>query len=267
MALCQAPFSSPALAGGDEDYPGNEFVKARLVLEESAFVPGKASHLGVVFDIAKGWHLYWRNSGDSGMPPMVSFKMPDGVKIGEPQWPVPRRHVEAGMLVDYTFDKQLVLIFPVTISEQVAGQKKLPIGAEIEWLVCSDKCVHGKVNVKSEFDVATTASESRDAAIFREARASQPAPWTENPKAFSAVWRERELVIDAPGATRLVFFPYESEDNIYPEDMVKSGDVKGPRIRLTYPEKADTARSFGGVISITRDGKESFHEVKIVPTS
>ncbi len=252
--------------GDDDEYPGNAFVKPRLALEQSALVPGKTSHLAVVFDISKGWHLYWRNAGDSGMPPQVTFKLPEGVTVGVAQWPAPTRHVEGGMLVDYIFEKQLVLIYPVSVSPQAAAAKKLSIAAELEWLVCSDKCVPGKLNVKSEFDVSPSATPSPDADLFTRSRARHPEPWTGRSSAFVATWRERELVIDAPGATLLAFYPFESDDNVYPEEMVTAGAAKGGRLRLTYPEKAAAARTIGGVVAVTRGGKESFHELKLTPS-
>ncbi|RIK62674.1 MAG: hypothetical protein DCC65_17045 [Planctomycetota bacterium] len=266
VALCVTPFfASAPLRAGDDEYPGNAFVKPRLALEQSALVPGKTSHMAVVFDISKGWHLYWRNAGDSGMPPQVSFKLPQEVTVGEPQWPAPARHVEGGMLVDYIFEQQLVLIYPVSVSPQAATAKKLSITAELEWLVCSDKCVPGKMSVKSEFDVSPSAGPSRDAELFARTRARHPERWAGRSSAFVATWRERELVIDAPGATHLALYPFESDDNVYPEEMVTAGAAKGGRLRLTYPESATTARTIGGVVAVTRGGKETFHELRLTP--
>ena len=32
-----------------------------------------SGHLGLDFELAPGWHVYWKNSGDAGYPPRLDF--------------------------------------------------------------------------------------------------------------------------------------------------------------------------------------------------
>src|SRR5437868_1703067 len=43
--------------------------------------------LGIHFRMRDTWHIYWRNPGDSGIPPTVTWHVPDGVRAGEIEWP------------------------------------------------------------------------------------------------------------------------------------------------------------------------------------
>ncbi len=39
----------------------------------------------------QNWHVYWRNPGDSGLPPEVAWTLPAGFSAGPLQWPAPSR--------------------------------------------------------------------------------------------------------------------------------------------------------------------------------
>src|SRR6478736_5920580 len=62
-----------------------------LVSESDAFAPGKPFRLGLRFKLAKGWHIYWQNPGDSGEPPRLDLSLPEGAHAGDIVWPVPLR--------------------------------------------------------------------------------------------------------------------------------------------------------------------------------
>ncbi|HKQ47331.1 MAG TPA: protein-disulfide reductase DsbD domain-containing protein [Phycisphaerae bacterium] len=269
LVLATTLVTSPALAGDppinpDEEFPGNRYVKVRLALEETALTPGKGGHLGVIFDISKDWHVYWRYAGDSGLPPRVDFKLPSGVTIGAALWPAPKRHVEPGDLVDYIFENQLVLMYPITVSEGAVLGSKAAIRADVDWLVCRDVCVPGRATATAEFGIASSSKVSPEAAIFANARARHPvaegrtAPYT-------AEWSGRNLVIKFKGARRLVFCPYENDAGVYPDNMHRDGEVKSDTLRISYPEEVQTLKTIRGLLAVERDGKETFHEVQAAP--
>ena len=53
-------------------------VKAALVTDTSSLKHEKKLRLGVLFTMDPGWHIYWKNSGDSGVPTKVEFNLPKG---------------------------------------------------------------------------------------------------------------------------------------------------------------------------------------------
>src|SRR5438270_11367645 len=38
-------------------------------------------HVGLLFDLEPGWHVYWTNAGDSGEPPSGKWTVPAGVTV------------------------------------------------------------------------------------------------------------------------------------------------------------------------------------------
>src|SRR5947209_17151514 len=73
-----------------QTYEGRELVKATLLADSSAIVPGKPFTAGLLLRMAPGWHTYWKFSGDAGLPTEIKWKLPAGWKVGEIQWPIPR---------------------------------------------------------------------------------------------------------------------------------------------------------------------------------
>ncbi|HBS28871.1 MAG TPA: thiol:disulfide interchange protein, partial [Phycisphaerales bacterium] len=122
---------------------------ARLIAERVTLTPGKTNWIALTFDIAPKWHLYWHNAGDSGLP--ISFRVhaPEGVTVGEPLWPTPRRHVSAEIILDYIYEDRVTILLPVEVSGSAAappaggGMGQVTIGATVEWLVCREACVPG----------------------------------------------------------------------------------------------------------------------------
>ncbi|MCH8241155.1 MAG: thiol:disulfide interchange protein, partial [Planctomycetes bacterium] len=54
-----------------------------LVSSVEALVPGQPFEVGIRFKLSPGWHIYWQNSGDSGLPPRVEWNLPNGFRAGD----------------------------------------------------------------------------------------------------------------------------------------------------------------------------------------
>ena len=55
------------VTGHGQTYEGRELVKAQLLADTDAIVPGKAFTAGVLLHMAPHWHTYWKFSGDAGL--------------------------------------------------------------------------------------------------------------------------------------------------------------------------------------------------------
>src|SRR5215467_4798783 len=68
--------------------------QARLVLAADAARAGDTVMAGVHLKMDPGWHTYWRNSGQSGIPTSIDWELPKGITAGEIKWPVPDKRIE-----------------------------------------------------------------------------------------------------------------------------------------------------------------------------
>jgi hypothetical protein len=82
-------------------------VRASLVAEADAAQPGRSLLVGFRLEMEPGWHTYWRNPGDSGLPTKVRWELPEGFSAGELQWPRPIRFA-TGPLVSYGYEHEVL---------------------------------------------------------------------------------------------------------------------------------------------------------------
>ncbi|WP_310468952.1 protein-disulfide reductase DsbD domain-containing protein [Sphingomonas sp.] len=113
-------------------------IRPELVAEGPAR-PGGEVELAIVMRTRPGWHGYWQNPGDAGLPMRVDWQLPPGVSIGPLRYPVPTRLTVAG-LMNYVYERDYAILARLKVPPGATGQ--LRIAAKAEWLACTDKvCV------------------------------------------------------------------------------------------------------------------------------
>ncbi len=96
--------------------------------------------VGVHVKFDPGWHGYWINSGDSGMPPAIEWELPEGVRADGPlQFPAPIAFAE-GDMVSFGYEKEVLLIQSLLL-ERPPPEDGLTLKARANWLVCRDICI------------------------------------------------------------------------------------------------------------------------------
>lgn len=272
LAALMPQLEPQTLAGGGTSDRGRSLeqeadaaVQARLICDATSLVPGRKTRIAVAFDLAPGWHLYWRNPGDSGLPISFKIRSPGEVSIGRVYWPTPSRHVAPGGVLDYIYEKQATLVFDAQTSFEATPGHSVTIEADLSWLVCREACVPGERTVKLTLPIAFEAGASRESQRFADASARIPRPFTADRSApLSAAWKGRELVIDAPQADEMLFFPFESEQAV-PTNLIERGEVRGRSLSIPYADGVSTADKVRAVVEVRANGRSSFHELEIAP--
>lgn len=100
---------------------------------------GQPVWLGLQLTHAPGWHTYWQNPGDSGLPTQLDWQLPAGVQVGDLVWPTPKKF-PLGPLANYGYDGTLLLVVPLTITPEFRATK-LEVGLNASWLVCRQECI------------------------------------------------------------------------------------------------------------------------------
>lgn len=169
----------PLLFSGCKDRSVGEgpHIKVQLVSDHDSVSPGAAFTLGVKFMPEPGWHVYWRNPGDSGLPPEFLWKVTSGVSVKQPLWPSPER-IEVGPLVNYGYGSVLIP-FPASLSASVKPGDSVALALQTKWLVCKDECLPGEAMLEFAMPVTAGAGEpSKSSGLFSDTFANLPAPLT-----------------------------------------------------------------------------------------
>ena len=146
-ALFAAMFAAPGASLAQDVPADGPHATVSLIAETKTVAPGQKLRVALVQKIQKGWHTYWVNPGDSGLPTTIDWSLPTGFTAGDIQWATPKR-IPFGPLVSYGYEDRVVL--PVTI----AVPQNLPTGGDValtghaNWLVCSNVCVPEETDIK-----------------------------------------------------------------------------------------------------------------------
>lgn len=250
-----------ALAAPAAAQDGDALVECRLVSTTGAIVPGKEETLGLLLQVSPGWHVYWKNPGDVGMPTKVTLELPPGLTAGEVEWPVPTRAVHEGS-VSYDLAGEVVVLIPVRAAADVKPGQGVTIRARVEWLVCNPEgCLPGSAAVEVSLHVAPPGGPpsypTPESKQLLAARAALPSA---APPDLRLAWTGTTLALEVAGAEALTFFPWLPEE-VPPEDMAGRGHVAGPRLEVPYPERAK-GLPVSGVLAVTRGGKTTHHRIE-----
>jgi DsbC/DsbD-like thiol-disulfide interchange protein/cytochrome c biogenesis protein CcdA len=160
IALCAAP------AGAQQ-----RGIDPELVAEGPA-PPGGEVELAIHMRTRPGWHGYWLNPGDAGLPMAVKWQLPPGFEVGELRYPVPTRLTIAG-LMNYVYKDDYAVLVRLKVPQGAQGA--VPIRASANWLACTDEiCVPESGSFALTVPVGTGAATERER--FDEWRRALPRP-------------------------------------------------------------------------------------------
>ncbi len=150
LALLAAPASAQ---------PRVNAIQPELVAE-GPVRPGGEVELAILMHTADGWHGYWQNPGDAGLPMKVDWKLPEGASVGALRYPVPERLTIAG-LMNYVYERDHAVLVRFKAPPNASGA--LPISAEAQWLACTDKvCVPERGSFALNLPVGQGAASDRE---------------------------------------------------------------------------------------------------------
>src|SRR5262249_2465322 len=96
-----------------------DLVKASLVPETAAAASGATGWADLHLEAKPGWHIYWRNPGDSGLPTAIDRSLPPGFSVGHILWPLPEHFVQNG-IGNYGYAGATDLLVPITAPRELA---------------------------------------------------------------------------------------------------------------------------------------------------
>ena len=114
--------------------------RARLI---SGGMQGNHWLAGIEITLDPGFKTYWRNPGDSGLPPRFDWSGSENVAGAEVRFPAPYRHEDAAG-VAYVYGKKVLL--PVLVKAKDPG-KPVKLVLSVEYGVCKDICIPARADL------------------------------------------------------------------------------------------------------------------------
>lgn len=231
-----------AVAAGAEQPDGDEHIAATLVSENATLIPGKTNWIGLEMVIEPGWHTYWNGRNDSGTPPVVKWTVPEGYKVGEIRWAPPARYKMAGDMLDHVYEGRVLLMVPLEVPAGAKAGDSVEIKAACTFVVCQQMCVMEKADATLRLSVGDSPGKLNPR--FEAARKRLPVAM-KDAKGVTAKVEGGALVVEAKGAERVAFFPYE-ESAATPK-LLEQGEAKGEKLAVSV-EPSKASRRVRGVV-------------------
>lgn len=136
----------------ETDFVRDQHVEVRLLADRDSVVPGGSVRLGLEYRMDPGWHIYWRNPGESGLPPVHAWDVPVGGEIGPIHWPPPETYEAEGM-VTYVYQDRVILVQELRLPPDLEIGTSVKVGVVTDWLMCSIPCIPGRAGLELSFPV------------------------------------------------------------------------------------------------------------------
>jgi thiol:disulfide interchange protein len=225
-------------------------VAASLIGETLNVVPGQTLVLALRQSIEAGWHTYWVNPGESGLPTTLEWSLPQGFTAGPITWPTPQRFL-IGPVVDYGYTDTVILPVILRVPAQLQVGTEVKISAHASWLVCSNICIPEEADLSIALPVgAIPQPDGAAAAAFASARGRSPSA---NPFPSSVTVSGDALVLrvstgDASRLKDVSFFP--ADQNVIEDSapQIVSASSEGLAITLRRDTSQPAPAVLNGVL-------------------
>jgi DsbC/DsbD-like thiol-disulfide interchange protein/cytochrome c biogenesis protein CcdA len=216
------------------------------LVAEGPVRPGGEVELAIVMHTREGWHGYWQNPGDAGLPMKVEWSLPSGASLGPLRYPVPQR-LNIGGLMNYVYERDHAVLVRLKAPRDARGM--LTVAAEAQWLACTDKiCVPERGSFSLQVSVGEGAASERTR--FDQWRQLLPRPLA-SPAHFELAGDQLRLAIPLPASVALgepYVFPLIDGpvDYAAPQSFRRAGDTLIAELKRKRGEPA----RFAGVLAL-----------------
>lgn len=186
-----------------------EYTTTEIIPETNGFVAGETTWFAIRQEVREGWHVFWTNPGDAGLPLDLSWALPQGFVAGDILHPVPG-FIPVGPLASFAHEGTPVFLIPVAAPENLVVGETISIAIDATWQACEEICV--PENGRFEFTATVIDASQHEniwPEIFDAARAALPVPFDDE---TTLALRDGSYVLDLPvidGLTSdsVFFFP------------------------------------------------------------
>lgn len=145
--------------------------QATLASEHLQCKPEQQYWMALKLEIDEGWHVYWKNPGDSGYPVSIHWEGSEHIDIGEMVWPTPKKFILPGV-INYGYSQQVIFLIPFQIKK--SSPDSLNLKAKVSWLACKEACIPESQEVTLHLNTGPEKIHLEQSSLFRQARFHLP---------------------------------------------------------------------------------------------
>lgn len=238
-----------------------DHVLVSLISELNQVKPNENFYIGFKVTLQKGWHIYWKNPGDSGTAPRVKWTPMEDISIGHFDWPAPQK-ISVDPLANYGYEDEVIL--PMIVSVSSVSEKSVVMQGNFEWLVCRVECVPGSATLKLEIPFGDKNVESVYASQIQTYLNKVPKQIHDIKSSFHQINDQIVLNFNIPkNVEDAYFFPSEGTSLNHAAPQSFSKNEKGS-YQLTIPASETLTKPIAmlpGILQVTENSKKQFFQI------
>jgi DsbC/DsbD-like thiol-disulfide interchange protein len=231
-------------------------IAVELVAETDAPAAGEPVTLAFSFTPKPGWHGYWLNPGDAGLPARAEWQLPEGAELEPLRFPVPKTLVISG-LMNYVYEGPHAVLTRLRLPAGLAPGTSLPLRVRLDYLACTDKiCVPQRADLALELRVGTGEVEAARRAQFDTWRAALPRP-LQTEGTYSVAGGRLRVALPLPlpqGAAVNEAYLFPAAQNLLRYTAQQSASRNGDMV-IVETDAATGAERLGGIEGLLRTGE------------
>lgn len=141
-------------------------INVQLISDVAKVNSGDTFKIGVHIQIERGWHIYWKKSGDAGLPTHINLDIPPGLKVSEWRWPKPAIFKEEGNITTIGYENEVLLIANAALSPRWPTGKPVLLKGNVDYLACRESCIPGKAPLEISIPVEKVRAVNTAGAIL-----------------------------------------------------------------------------------------------------
>ncbi len=161
---------SAAHAGAASPWFATDQGRVRLIAAAPSIGGVDVVTLGLEFQLAPHWKIYWRSPGDAGYPPSLDWKGSDNLADAVIAWPAPERFSVLGL---ETIGYSGAVVLPI-MARIAHPESPLHLTAGLQYLTCNDICVPYETTLT--LDIPASGTGTAYEALIQQYSATVPGP-------------------------------------------------------------------------------------------
>lgn len=139
------------------DQDGINVIETRLIPSLIQAEAGHSMDIAWEFKLQPGWHIYWKNAGDSGIPPELQAEQG---ALSQITYPIPQV-INIPPITNYGYENTVTFTTSYTTPNDLPeGEQSLPFSGN--FLYCKDVCLPGTVRFNLPLIIGNTYQKNPD---------------------------------------------------------------------------------------------------------
>lgn len=246
-------------------------VSADIITSSDDINPNLGTDLLVKLQMHKGWHTYWNNPGDAGLPTKIEWRIPGNYEVIPLGQSIPGKFV-VDELVQYGYDDTAYLKYRL----KPVGKPKKYYGVEdfhasVAWLACKDECVPETVDISFGLPIIERSPEIIQEWQEEATKAHNTFPVKNNWKALYQL-SDGNLLINlktpnfnfAKDVHKIVFIPHQ-QDIIVNNAEQKVGFDRNGNLSIEIPSDQTEIKKLSGLVVVEHANGRRAYQIEPEP--